>query len=166
MFKWLGVLLIVFGTSMTGFEMYSDRKKSKMCTEAFLKALTFMRDEMRFSKAYIENVFTKCMEADHMTESFFIKLSEGLKSEKKLDLLWCEAVSETEYLCENAKKSISELSNILGVVDLEAQSNHIDRCIGELETILKDQSEQLSKKGTMYPKVGFLSGILLAILLF
>lgn len=166
MFKWIGVLLIILGSTMTGFDMYAEKKKTKQCTAAFIKALTFMRDEMRFSKAYIENVFVKCLEADKLTESFFQNISDKLGTGKKFDIAWNEAVSEMEYLCAEAQKVIAELSNILGSVELDVQSNHIDRCIGELEAILSKQNEQVNRKGTMYPKVGFLSGLLLAILLF
>ena len=166
MFKWIGVIMVVLGSTMTGYELYAEKKKTKLKTEAFIKTLTFMRDEMQYSKAYLENVFVKCIEFDENTKAFFVRVSDGLKEGKMLDVVWREAVSESECLNEETKRTIADISDVLGTVDMDVQSKHIDRCIGTLEQILHKQTEELGKKGNMYPKIGFLSGVLISILLF
>ena len=166
MLKWIGIIMIIFGTTMTGYDLYIERKKSKMKTEKFIKVLLFMRDEMRYSKAYIENVFLRCADVDIQTEAFFLHISEALKAGETLEKVWRAEVNETEYLCTEAQKALLDLADVLGTVDMEVQSAHIERCICDLEAVLKKQTEEFNKKGTLSLKIGVLSGVIISILLF
>lgn len=166
MFKWIGAMLIVAGMGLSGVDLYKKQKKELELTEAFLKVLTFMKDEMQYSKAYLDAVLEKCVHVTTESADFFQKIATGLQQEGAFKNLWDESVNDLENLNSAVKGELLEMGNILGNTDLDSQKNLICHTVEQIQSIKEDQEKALKTRGTFYPKIGFSIGILVAILLF
>lgn len=165
MLKWIGAVLVIAGAGLSGLDVYLQKKKELEMTEAVLKTLRFMKDEMRYTKTLIGNVFSKCATLNSLTCDFYKRMSEGLREGKVLSDLWRIGVEQLTGVSSLLKAEMLELGEVLGTVELDMQDNILTHTVSKIEQIKNEQKQELETKGKLYSKIGFGIGALVVILL-
>jgi stage III sporulation protein AB len=170
MVKIIGAILILTVTTWIGFELakkYSNRPKQLRQLKVALQALEAeimyghtplyeaMDNVAHLSKEPLRTFF----------HSFSTQLQEGAQSVKEawqssLDKVWSDtALRQEEY------EVLRQFGETLGQHDRESQQKHITLAIHHLEKEEKDAKDNQHKYERMMKSLGFLSGLLLIILL-
>ena len=165
MLKWIGAICIVAGSGLSGIDVYKQRKKELETTEAFLKTIVFMKEEMHYTKTMIEAIFLKCACMNNITSDFYSNIATGIKNGKVLNQLWKDEIEYVPNLNDALKPDLMEIGEVLGAVELDMQDNLISYKIEKIGHIKEELEQDLKGRYKVYPKIGFGVGAMLAVLL-
>lgn len=170
MIKLVGALLIILTTTWLGFEFakkYSNRPKylrqfkfalQSLNAEIMYGHLPLHEAAMRLSKQVSRPLHI-------LFHSFSQRLQEGSQTVREawadsLDEVWPEtSLMKTEY------EILLQFGETLGQHDRESQQKHILLAINHLEKEEEEARENQHRYEKMLRNLGFLSGVLIAILL-
>ncbi|TCP31174.1 stage III sporulation protein AB [Scopulibacillus darangshiensis] len=171
MTKIIGALIIIMATTLAGFILarrYSDRPKQ----------LRQLRNALQSLEAEIMYGLTPVKEASvHLSEqlpeplaSFFsqlvVKLNDGAES---LQTAWDETIEvfwHQTALKSSEKEILHQFGATLGKHDSENQKKQIQMALSHLEREESDARDMQAKYEKMTKSLGFLTGLLVVLLLF
>lgn len=170
MIKLLGAILIIATTTWAGFELakrYSNRPKY---LRQFKFALQSLNAEIMYGHIPLYEATERlAKQVSEPLSSFFHSFSQRLLDggqlvreawKDSLDSIWKEtSLMKSEY------EILLQFGETLGQHDRESQQKHIILAINHLEKEEADARENQQKYEKMVRNLGFLSGVLLAILL-
>ncbi|WP_186578094.1 stage III sporulation protein SpoIIIAB [Aquibacillus kalidii] len=168
--KWIGALLLLSATTWVGFELarkLNDRPKQ---IRQLKSALQILEAEILYSQApIIEACYNVSKQLPHPVSWFFKVVSEDLKVKtdslyeiwkKNIDAFW-----PLVALGENEKEILRQFGRTLGQHDFVQQQKHIQLALTHLERELEEAQDYQYRYSKMVKSLGFLTGLLVVILL-
>jgi stage III sporulation protein AB len=170
MIKILGAVFILLATTWTGFEVakhISERPRQlrqlKVALQALEAEIMYAHTPLREAAATLSKQMPKPL--SWFFEDFSKRLSAGHTSvkaawENSLQEVWrMTALKQGEY------EILKQFGETLGQHDILSQQKHIRLTLTHLEREEADALDKQSRYETMLKSLGFLSGLLLVILL-
>lgn len=170
-FKIAGSALIIGATTLAGF-YYS--KKDAIREEQLLemkKALIILKNEIRFQlSVFGEAAISIAERVKSPIADIFRYSGEGALSKKGGDAfeIWAQAIHNIENEAFFSKEDINELKAMgknLGYLDKDMQTQSIDMLIEYIDVAVEGIRENRVNQSKMYRNLGFLSGLLITVIL-
>ncbi|MGE6629357.1 stage III sporulation protein SpoIIIAB [Bacillus sp. NPDC077027] len=170
MLKLVGAVLIVAATTWGGFEFakrYSERPKQirqlRFALQSLEAEIMYGQTPLERATAHIASQVGEPI--SHLFDHFSEKLHSGTFSARHA---WNESLDETwekTFLKKGEYEALKQFGETLGQHDVTAQQKHIKLTLGHLESEEKEADIQQVKNEKMVRSLGFLSGLLLILLL-
>ncbi|WP_077621606.1 stage III sporulation protein SpoIIIAB [Sediminibacillus massiliensis] len=168
--KWIGAMILLIATSWAGIEFakkLTDRPKQ---IRQLKNALQVMEAEILYSHATIaEACISVARQLPRPVSEFFEKVGVELgKRNRDLYEIWVENLDDIWQfvsLRENEKEILRQFGRTLGQHDFIQQQKHIQLALSHLERELQEALEQQNRYSKMVKSLGFLTGLLLVLLL-
>ncbi len=146
--------------------MASHRLKMReMFMENYIKFLTFVETEIKYSADSILGIMSKF--SDNSAFNSILQLCENeMQKGKSLNVAWDMAIKNIPSiygLNKNDIGLISEFGSKLGVSDIESQISNCELNISLVSERLKDAREEKRKKSRLYIMLGIFCGISLSL---
>ncbi len=170
MIKLIGAVLIILTTTWLGFEIAKKYSNRPRYLRQFRFALQSLNAEIMYGHQPLHEATARLSkQVSHPLNIFFQSFSKGLQEGNKLvreawkeslDEIWKEtSFMKTEY------EVLLQFGETLGQHDRESQQKHIILAISHLEKEEEEARENQHKYEKMTKNLGFLSGVLIAMLL-
>lgn len=167
--KFLGMLLIFVGCTITGF-WYANRCESRIHQ---LQTGIFLLKRLQREVVYASSLLEASKELEAHCESPYREFFQGLQREisldegKSLEQIWSESgkVLKHSALQEKEIQSWILLGSQFNSLDRQTQHNSLERLIEQWQDTLKDGKNEWAKKKHLYPSLGVIGGAMLCILL-
>ncbi|MFP7733097.1 stage III sporulation protein SpoIIIAB [Priestia aryabhattai] len=168
--KLFGAIFILFASTYTGFEFAKQLSARPRQLRQLKTALRSLEAEIMYSNRPLQEVaHLLSLQLPNPLASLFsefsIKLKEGTESvkeawEKTLDQFWKQTALKTGEL-----EILKQFGETLGQHDRYSQQKHILLTLNHLEREEQDAVDKQNRYEKMVKSLGFLSGLLLVILL-
>ncbi|SDK55632.1 stage III sporulation protein SpoIIIAB [Sediminibacillus albus] len=168
--KWVGAILLLCATTWVGFEFsrkLTDRPKQ---IRQLKSALQILEAEILYSQApLVDACETLALQLPNPIALFFEAVSKDLRDnpaslyetwESQLNKFW-----PLSSLKGNEKEILRQFGRTLGQHDFEQQQKHIHLALTHLERELQEAQDQQLKYSKMVKSLGFLTGLLVVLLL-
>lgn len=169
--KILGSALIVLSSSLFGL-YYGNRAHYRIADlEEFKKTLILLKSEIEFSMTALPEAMALIAgKTTRKFAAFFEEIGSRLnqKTGESIGDLWEEALAllpQKTYLAEEDTDYFRSLGGALGALDRKLQSNSIQVMIAYIDATAEALAAVSSKSKKMYPSLGILGGILIAVVL-
>ena len=164
MLKLPGAVLIISASCAWGFSKSLSLKKRAENLTRMTASLMLLENEVSFGGKNIKEALFAIAKAEKLP--FFAAVSEGI-GRLSVSEAFSEAVSECDmHLSGTDNAAILEFSRNLGGLDTAAQLKSIAHTRKVLERAQEEAAEEYRRYGNMYRSMGFLGGILFALILF
>ncbi|MGC4376515.1 stage III sporulation protein SpoIIIAB [Fictibacillus sp. Mic-4] len=168
--NWLGAICILAASTWMGFELakkVTDRTKQ---LRNFKVALQSLEAEIMYGLIPLDEAFLHLSEQLHgPTSDFFRMVSEKLTAKSTtVQQAWDEAINENRHqlaLKNNELEILRQFGATLGRHDRQNQQKQIKLALTHLERELSEAKDAQVKYEKMFKSLGFLTGLLLIILL-
>lgn len=157
----IGAVLVILSTAILGYQGKLALKKKVDMTQEIINGLKILREEIRLRPNFLHQNIKKCNFSD-----FFNNVSQKLNEGKSAEIAWEESTLILSSDFPELAEIISDITFQIGKTDTDGQVSLFDGTISQLEEHILKEKEILKEKGDMYLKLGAVSGILVAILLF
>ncbi len=169
--KVLGIILIIFSSSIFGYQKASSYKKRVLELIELKKGVEMFETEVRFVRTPLCEAFDKI--GDKLTGSLSSLFSDFSKKYESLNGLsvneiWDTLVDEktkNTYLCKDDIKLIKDFGICLGTTDAEGQINNIMSMLDRINYQINCAKDLEQKNAKLYQSLGIYSGVLISILL-
>ena len=170
--KWLGVFLILTAGTALGAEAGSSlRKRYQMLNELRL-IIGLLKGELQYGAVPLEEIFEHLEQrTDGKLAIFFGRTAEEMKATEKNSLE--KVLKKTADAClsrcgltEKEQKQLVQICTLLGRIDRDAQIPMLDGYLMAIELEEKAALEKMRQKETMYRCLGFMGGLLCAVLFY
>ncbi|MFP7477754.1 stage III sporulation protein SpoIIIAB [Terribacillus saccharophilus] len=168
--KWIGALLILIAATWAGFELSRRLQHRPKQIRQLISSLQVMEAEIIYSQtSIIETSDNLAKQIPQPAASFFRSLSDKLQLHPAgLYDCW-EETTETwidKTALKPAEKDVwLQFGRTLGQHDFEQQQKHIQLAKTHLERVLEESEEANQRYGKMIRNLGFLTGLLIVLLL-
>jgi len=168
--KWLGALLVVFVSTVIGWQLSDQLKQRPRQIRQFIDALSILEAEMLYSQQSLQEAFLLISKrVQEPLQSFFHKLSHNLFIENDDFVeLWKEQLENymtTSFLNDVDYEILQQFGQTLGQHNYDQQEKNIRLTI----TYLQRQREEAMERAEQYSKLaitlGFLLGLFIVLLL-
>lgn len=164
MFKLSGAVLIISASCVWGFSKSVRLKKRAENLIRMVASLVMLENEISFGGKNIKEALSAIAKAEKLP--FFAEVSERI-GELSVSEAFSEAISKADMqLSGTDNAAILEFSRNLGGLDTASQIKSIAHTRKVLETAQAEAAEDYRRYGNMYRSMGFLGGILFALILF
>ncbi|MDL4841582.1 stage III sporulation protein SpoIIIAB [Aquibacillus rhizosphaerae] len=168
--KWIGALLLLCSTTWVGFELarkLNDRPKQ---IRQLKNALQILEAEILYSQSpIIEACFNVSKQLPHPVAWFFKAVSDDLqKKATSLSDIWIKNLDDfwpLVSLGSNEREILRQFGLTLGQHDFTQQQKHIQLALTHLERELQEAQDYQYRYSKMMKSLGFLTGLLVVILL-
>ncbi|MDC3415493.1 stage III sporulation protein SpoIIIAB [Aquibacillus salsiterrae] len=168
--KWIGALLLLSATTWVGFELASKLNERPKQIRQLKSALQILEAEILYGQApLIEACINVSKQLPHPISWFFKAVGDDLARqsghlfdvwEKNLNLFW-----PLVALGKNEKEILRQFGRTLGQHDFTHQQKHIQLALTHLERELQEAQDYQFRYSKMVKSLGFLTGLLLILLL-
>lgn len=171
MIKWIGIGLMVIGTTAFGLSMSRDLEKRIIQLKEIRKMVSMLQGEIRCANSTlaegfyhvarrVAQPFSNFLEkmADHMEEFRGDTMQTIFLEHVQTDLK--DTVLQSEDL-----EQLSRLGEQLGYLDMQMQLDALELYEKQLEDAYRQAEETFQKQSKMYRYLGFMGGLFLAIIL-
>ncbi|WP_026689308.1 stage III sporulation protein SpoIIIAB [Alteribacter aurantiacus] len=168
--KLLGILLVIAATTGIGWEWSRRlRLRTKQLKDIRI-ALEALETEMVYGLTPLKEACNSvAKQVRDPIRLLFSTFSETLGREEKLaSKVWCETIAKTKKNVEFKQGEwdvLLQFGQTLGLQDLENQRKHLRLALKYLEQQENDARENQKKHESMYKSLGFLGGILIALMM-
>ncbi|TCK98367.1 stage III sporulation protein AB [Natranaerovirga hydrolytica] len=168
--KVLGILLTITSSTLIGLHYSRSLVYRLEGLQNLKKTLIMLRGEIKYSLSPLPEALEDISNRSNNVFKEFLKMvSQELKKfdGNNLHHIWCAAIEQklkNTYLKKQDLLKIEQIGETLGYLDKEMQINTINMYIEQLEEEIKFVSENNIKSEKLYKNLGFLGGILIAIL--
>lgn len=170
MVKLLGAIIIIFVTTLTGFEFANNYRNRTKYLRQFKFALQSLSAEIMYGHIpLVEATKRISKQVDEPISLFFETFSKKLSEESNhVSNLWkecLELIRQKASLKTTEFEVLSQFGETLGRHDLESQQKHIILAMNHLEKIEIEARDNQQKYENMVRSLGFLAGVLIVLLL-
>ena len=170
MIKLAGAAVIILATTFIGFEYARHLRKRTKQLRYFRNALQALEAEIMYGHIPLQEASIKLAgQFPHPVSLFFLHFSEGLqKADTNAKQAWdgsLEAIGPLLAIKQKESDILSQFGATLGKHDRYQQQKHIHLTMSYLEREEEEALQVQSKYEKMAKSLGFLSGVLLTILL-
>lgn len=170
MMKWIGALLLLAATTWVGFEFSKKLNDRPKQIRQLKNALQILEAEILYSQApIIEACVSVAKQLPDPLALFFRSVSRDLKhNPTDLFQLWKKNIQEFWPLAAmgaNEKEILLQFGRTLGQHDFNQQQKHIQLALTHLERELQEAQDHQYRYGKMVKSLGFLTGLLVILLL-
>lgn len=140
-------------------------KMREMFMENYIKFLTFVETEIKYSADSILEIISK-FSSDLEFDVILQLCSNEMRNGKSLNIAWNMAIKNisSKYgLNKNDVGLISQFGNKLGISDTEGQISNCELNISLINERLRDAREEKRKKSRLYIMLGVFCGISLSL---
>lgn len=171
MLKILGSICIVTACAMLGIYFSQIQQIRKRQLNCIKKALLLLKSQIEYScEALPEALYNISLRSEEPVKTIFDKISSELRIKKgdSISQVWTRQFHLYE---SNMKLSKEDIENInafgktLGYLDKAQQLNNINISVDYIDQTTDYITRKCERDGKMYQSLGFLGGILLAVLL-
>lgn len=168
--KGLGAFLVIFVSTLIGWQLSDQLKKRPQQIRQFIDALSILEAEMLYSQRSLQEAFFLISKrVQQPLQSFFHKLSHSLLIENNDFVeLWIEQLEmyrSTSFLSDVDYDILQQFGQTLGQHDYDQQKKNIRLTI----TYLQRQREEALERAEQYSKLAitlsFLLGLFIVLLL-
>lgn len=164
MIKVIGVLMVVTTGGAVGLVKSHFLNSRVKFMESFLKFITYIQTEIRFSSDSIFKIIERYCGTDNSLPFLRDMEIQG----ETFTTSWESAIDKIPIeagITEGDRELIHDFGMGLGVSDIEGQTAHCEIGKKLVQNRILDAREQLIKKGKLYRILGFGCGIGLALLM-
>ncbi|WP_102707191.1 stage III sporulation protein SpoIIIAB [Terribacillus saccharophilus] len=168
--KWVGAILVLIAATWVGFDLSRRLQQRPKQIRQLISSLQVMEAEILYSQtSIIETSDNLAKQVPQPAAAFFQTLSDKLLLHP-VDLYDCweettEAWIDTTALKTSEKDVWLQFGRTLGQHDFEQQQKHIQLAKTHLERELEESEEANQRYGKMIRNLGFLTGLLIVLLL-
>ncbi|KGX88848.1 stage III sporulation protein SpoIIIAB [Pontibacillus litoralis] len=168
--KWIGALLLLCATTWGGFEFAKRLKERPRQIRQLKNALQVLEAEILYGQSPVKEACEQVAKQIPVPLSlFFDAFSSALKkSNAPLHLVWEKQLQEywsNSALGLGEKEIMKQFGQTLGQHDFVGQQKHIRLALSHLERELQEAEDEQQRYSKMVKSLGFLSGLLLILLL-
>jgi len=170
MVKLIGALCILIASGFIGMEISRSLAERTKQLRQFISALESLEAEILFGHAHLPEASMRISrQFDHPIGRIFQSFSENLESEETTAKeAWKKSLMEhwkSTALKTNELDILLQFGETLGRHDRYQQQKHIRLAVTHLERLEKESYQRQTTYGKIANNMGFLSGILLILLL-
>lgn len=170
MMKLIGAMLIIIATTWTGFEFARHLTERPRQLRALKTALQSLEAEIMYSHTPLHEASRRlALQLPHPLAHFFATFAKKLtETETTVRDAWEECLKEVwgkTALKRNEFEIMKQFGETLGRHDRQSQQKQIVLTLTHLEREESEAREKQAKYEKMVKSIGFLSGLLLIILL-
>lgn len=162
MIKLFGVILIISSAGLVGVRKSSALKKRSDCLKALRKMLFSVKLMLSFNAPTLPEIFARLRESAELSVLPFLR---DVKSENPCDSVSSSAGFQSLPLFPKDKDIILDVFSSLGTTDLATQVSMLEFNIKRLDVLCSEADSERSVKSRLYSSVGFMGGILVAMLI-
>jgi stage III sporulation protein AB len=171
MFKIIGSALVILSASLIGF-YYSNKENYRIADlEEFKKTLLLLKSEIEFSMTSLPEAMLILSERTSPKFSMFyetigFRLNE--KTGEGISVIWRESVDHAlkkTYFAAEDFDFFRSFGDALGVMDRVLQQSSLRMMMDYIDAKTDSLYEASAKSKKMYPSLGILGGILVAVVL-
>lgn len=169
MIKITAVSFIVFGFAVSGFYFSSVYEKKTEILNSVVSMVTAVKTQLRYAHLPVSSILVFLQENRSANSLRFIsECSERMGSGESFADLWQKSIENEKELCKLIPESVPHLIRFgrsLGTTDLEGQIScceYYERIFAEE---LNEKTEQCKKYSKLFPTLGIMLGISVAIMI-
>ena len=167
MVKTLGILLVIFGASGTGFSMAYGVRQTVSTVQQLLSALELMKNEISFRRTPLPEL-RRLLEVQSRgpAASFFGRLATELsrRQSRSVDAIVRGQVAAMRSFSPPVRQILCQLGGGLGQYDVEGQLRSIDLAIVRLRSLLEQYRADQQSRMKSYCTLGICGGLAIAIM--
>lgn len=169
MLKVIGLMGIVISSGLIGIMKACMLKERVNLLEDFLQMIMDIKSQINYFREPLPHIFAKIPKKENSTAYCLLKEVETCLKEKTAEIpkIWPLKAQETYKntpVTQDDMSVINYISTFLGQTDYENHIVHFDYLQRKL-TVQIEEAQRISvTKGTMYRKIGFFIGAIIAIL--
>ncbi|MBM7569696.1 stage III sporulation protein SpoIIIAB [Aquibacillus albus] len=168
--KWIGALLLLSATTWVGFEIAKKLNDRPKQIRQLKNAFQILEAEILYSQSPVtEACLSVSKQLPHPISWFFKSVSDDLtKKSETLFTIWVNNLNHIwpfVALGSNEKEILRQFGRTLGQHDFTQQQKHIQLALSHLERELQDAQDHQYRYSKMVKSLGFLTGLLLVLLL-
>jgi len=159
----IGAVLVICATSLAGFSLASQKKGELRTAEGFLRFVEHILIKLP-SLLMMDSIFESFAD-EFLEKAGFIEILCAKNSNAPCNKKFLAAI---EFLREDRHLHdiLCRVGAELGVSDYRRQQDSLQAASGELKDLTQKRRETLAGSERSYKWIGFLTGALIAILLF
>lgn len=169
--KWLGIALILLGSSGIGFRMAGELEQRIRMLRGLQQALQLLKGELRCGRRTLtESLRNVSGHVDAPFSEFFSRIGEELarRDGSSAEEIWRENLDRYAgaYLMQPPeRRALQRLGSVLGYLDMKAQLEALEECLGQLQLAEEEARGQAFGRRKLYRYLGMLGGMFLVILI-
>lgn len=165
MLKWLGILLLVAACLLLGNRQTASLRERVRIWEQASRLTGMLETRIAYSIRPIPQLLNELYRTDDLTAlPFLLKMSDC--APENAAACWQTGVQkELTVLSPSDRELLAAFGTPLGRTDIAGQIAHCRAYAARFEERRKAASAELSEKGRLYPLLGLLCGLALALLL-
>ena len=169
MLKWLGILLLITGGTMTGAAAAACLKNRVQALSAMLAALEVLKGEICTLLTPLPEAISRLARMEQLEVYPLFRRLEALLPDlgaQSFSALWERAVIESSLpFSSEERHCLLQMGESLGRFDAQAQAVAISRCMDLLGQYLAEARQKAVGDGRLCQGLGLSGGVLLAVLL-
>ena len=129
-------------------------------------ALNILENKIKFTQTPLNDIFKQI--SGNISENNIVKIFENLASKQNVNLhkSWKHTITVSETnLCEEDKKILIDMGNILGSTDIEGQVSNIKITNAFIDRQIEKAEAEKNKNVKMFRTLGVISGLTIVIIL-
>lgn len=165
--KWIGGILIIFGSTAVGFKIASNYRKEEKYMEQLITLLNYMECELKCRLTALPDLCYKVSaEAEGAFKKLFSTLANELENQISPDVYSCmlAAMSRCTHIPERIQICLQKLGKSLGKFDIDGQIRGLEAVRKECEYMLNGLRLNKDERLRSYQTLGICAGAGIAIL--
>ncbi|MCY6483750.1 stage III sporulation protein SpoIIIAB [Clostridium aestuarii] len=169
--KFIGCILIIFGSTLIGFIYGENLKKRVQQLQELERVIYQLQNEIMYTHTPLPEIFIHAGEkCDKPIGEIFLEVSK-LLLKNEVDNVYCafnqvlKCNKSLLDLKDDDIKIILNLAKALGETDIDGHKNIISLTLLNLKKQIKNAEEIMNKNVKMYRYLGFSFGAILAIMI-
>ena len=167
MIKTIGILLVIFGASGTGFSMAFSVRQTISMVQQLLAAMEVMKNEISFRRTPLPELMRLLeIQSRGAVADFFGRLAEDFsrRQERTVEAIVRKQVAAARTFPPAVRQILLQLGSGLGQYDVEGQHRSIDLAVLRLRTLLDQYRNEQQARIRSYCTLGICGGLAIAIL--
>lgn len=170
MFKLLGIILAVIGTSGLGFLKASEIKRRRVLLMDFKELILHISTEISYFKEPLPEIFQRLSANDNKETTILLRqnLLSYTEDNRNMAEIWKSSVDRVYQgtpLCSEDLSVMKKCGDFLGQSDYKGQQEHFSLLNVQLDRQIQEAEHAISTKGRMYGKMGVAVGLIIAVVL-
>lgn len=168
MLKMVGLTGIIISSGLCGIYKYLMLKRRVQLLDDFMKLIIELKSQINYFREPLPLIFEKLKNSNNIRASILLE-DIGIELRNKpcnINEIWALKAIE-RYKSEPLNNEDIELiiypGNFIGQTDYENQMCKFSYLEDKVKERISDAQNELSKKGPIYKKIGFIIGIMISI---
>jgi stage III sporulation protein AB len=168
--KIVGLLGLVVSIGLIGIAKANTLKRRLFLLEDYMQMVILIKGQINYFKESLPDIFRK-IEKNSSSKAFLLlsDISNILVGTSNIEIsqIWVSSTAsmyKDEPITKEDLEIFNYLSTFIGQTDFENHLHHFTYLEEKLQKQIKEASDNLHKNGPMYRKMGFLIGMIVALL--